>query len=635
MADGLSNRNVRRPLVCEWCRKRKKKCDRHHPCGPCISRGLAASCVFEVPQSILEVPPQSKHSIEPERAQFKSGLEAGVEPRDVVTGQLFQYNSRPGSEYSMPAHWVSMLYQSKEFRSDVENTFGCLTDNPPARSNASNAALLNRFPSAPAVEFLTRIYILQVHPHFPILDADDVVEQSNSVWINGEAASCSFLSVMAAVLACAAHTLSDGLANQQVDLMPLDCLVSDPNPPSQPSEISTYLMSLLNDILEAYDFSINPDLNTIQALLLRQYYLTIFLGDGERANPQLWMTVNLAGCIGLHRDGSLYGLSPLVVERRKSVWAGVHMLQSDLVLFYGKPFIPKSKKSDAQFPRASPNQSQSLRQYSSFLNQQCRMASLTLKIFDTIYSITTGDYSVVDSLDAEIRECGTQWSLNEIRDLIRTAPSVDCIRAVNSLIHQSLLVLLTHRPWAARGFRDSKYYKSSIASRDAARDILILISSLDWFPSPQGHIYEVHLGAILVRASFHALSMLLMALLTEGNKEGAGGSDDITLITSALSKCDYLARRMPDRTKVFLNLMRKLIGRVSSPKTLTAQMPSGDNEFTDAGPSVPTDLSSADWQSMDWCGFDITDWPLMGWFDTGLSGFENWNGDESGMNRAE
>ena len=74
-SDARDGRPVRRrnrqPLSCATCRKRKVRCDRTIPCGPCKRHGMADSCCFEkrgrsgeiVCQSALSGPPEPKDDV--------------------------------------------------------------------------------------------------------------------------------------------------------------------------------------------------------------------------------------------------------------------------------------------------------------------------------------------------------------------------------------------------------------------------------------------------------------------------------------------------------------------------------------------------------------------------------------------
>ncbi|KAJ5888344.1 fungal specific transcription factor domain protein [Penicillium taxi] len=55
-----SRRRDKPQLSCSSCRRRKARCDRHHPCANCSSRGLGSSCVYtNISNSVVSFPAES------------------------------------------------------------------------------------------------------------------------------------------------------------------------------------------------------------------------------------------------------------------------------------------------------------------------------------------------------------------------------------------------------------------------------------------------------------------------------------------------------------------------------------------------------------------------------------------------
>jgi hypothetical protein len=133
--------------------------------------------------------------------------------------------------------------------------------------------------------------------------------------------------LLAAILASSVNSFTEEELCNGPNLIPPSPQASGESQQWSGPQISRYFFLLSKEFLERNDYTVNPDLQAIQALLLHQYCTSVFLGQGERASPQLWMIMNLAVSIGLHRDGFLYGLSKKVVERRKFVLTGILVIQ--------------------------------------------------------------------------------------------------------------------------------------------------------------------------------------------------------------------------------------------------------------------------------------------------------------------
>lgn len=197
-------------------------------------------------------------------------------------------------------------------------------------SHFANVELIERFPPAGTIDMLLCKFYNGIHPHFPIIHINDVSRSFSSVWHDAQVPHLSSLSLLASILACAVFCMTE---EESQDLAIDRTFTPSQKGPAfsrslaRTKQISLQYIKLSKDILELNDYTMNVDLDTIRSLLLCQYALTIFHNDGERANPQLWLTINLATSIGLHRDGALYGLSQEMIEQRRAVYSGILVLQ--------------------------------------------------------------------------------------------------------------------------------------------------------------------------------------------------------------------------------------------------------------------------------------------------------------------
>ncbi|KAF7595952.1 hypothetical protein BBP40_004098 [Aspergillus hancockii] len=185
------------------------------------------------------------------------------------------------------------------------------------------------------------------------------------------------------------------------------------------------------------------------------------------------------------------------------------------------------------------------------------LASLTAKIFDCIYSITKPEYHVVEIFDNELQRL---WST--IPADIRCPPDSEwatlSIQYAYFVLHYHLLGLIIHRPWAARGFRDARFYASALKAKSSARKILELVTNLMWLTSERLPLYDAHLGCIIVLGSVHALSMYLSSFIFDHQIH----KDDIILFDLVLPTCESLASTMPVKVKAWLEILKSARGRL-------------------------------------------------------------------------
>ncbi|KIX99116.1 uncharacterized protein Z520_04692 [Fonsecaea multimorphosa CBS 102226] len=430
----------------------------------------------------------------------------------------------------------------------------------------ANLELLSQFPKTAIIENLLCRYYTDVHPHFPVAYIPDISRAFSSVWYNSNVPHWSFLALICSTLACAVWCAPE---NELIELQTLN--TADWNDgQSLPKDImskrktsSHHFLNLGAKILELNDYKMNINLDVLRSLLLRDLTHTVFFNDGERANPELWATTNLATSIGLHRAGALYGLEEGVIQQRKAVWTGIQVLSGYQILYCGKPFVPGHNKIDeASGPQVESKNSPT--DHGAYWSLQRSTADLTIRVFDAIYSITKPDYSVAEALDGVIQSClriptgdPNLFTVNSFREGTRR------IRDLNTWIHHHVLRLLLHRPWAARGFRDETFYASSLQCVTCARRILHGCCSIDWDAHPNAPVYKAHLAGTLVRGGIHALSMILLRMHLEKPRAGDAGTiedwkADADLFRASLAKCETLARSMPDKIKTSLTTLKNL-----------------------------------------------------------------------------
>lgn len=245
-------------------------------------------------------------------------------------------------------------------------------------------------------------------------------------------------------------------------------------------------------------------------------------------------------------------------------------------LFFGKPFVPPSHKSDTRPPIISKHcrgiEDTDYLCDAIFMLHKSKISSLTTKIFDIVYSITKPDYNVIKILDDEIQMLHSALP-DHLRCQIRIESDIAYLRYINFILHHHLLVLILHRPWAARGFRNAKFYPSRVKSEDAAREILHLGLKLERLTSERCPLYEAHLGCVLVHGCIHAFSMILLSLHMDGGMNQ--GLFDAVLFDSVFPICESLSSAMPSRVRRWLQLLKTIRQRLCE-----EQVTQSENWFT-------------------------------------------------------
>lgn len=293
-------------------------------------------------------------------------------------------------------------------------------------------------------------------------------------------------------------------------------------------------------------------------------------------------------------------------------------------VLFGRPFIPAFHKSDNLFLNRPVDLATNSSEHTDFLFQQHRVALLTLKIFDTLYSINKPDISEVKPLQREVDRSLVPTNSSMLDTMCQTSP-ISYIRAVDTTLHYYLLTVLIHRPWAARGFRDPNYHQNSSSAQLAARKLLSLVISINWTTFPQRVVLEIHLRTLLVRAALHALSMQLVGLY-QCSQSLQDRQGDIGLLFSAIARCEVLASPLSGRLHSFFTLFRRLGERVEIHMAHANQSP---------GPPPPRDINplaenfvQETTQDQFHDSFqnvleETIDWPAFDWDAIGLGNMEN------------
>ncbi|WVQ79861.1 hypothetical protein IAT38_001961 [Cryptococcus sp. DSM 104549] len=293
---------------------------------------------------------------------------------------------------------------------------------------------------------------------------------------------------------------------------------------------------------------------TVQAMhLMGSYILNDKRGNGAEVFwPILGTAIKIAQSLGLHRDGSHFGLSEYEIEERRQVWWEVVTYDRLQALCFGRPCSTSYKWSDTKMPEVS----ELIGDEDGFHRAKYGLMHLMERVIDIQTQTAAVSYAAVAQLDLDLRE----YKKNLPDLLLPNVPIQDLPLERN--VHPHLVIhrfgirlqiaqmrLLLNRPLFARALKDfpgdpshSKLGTSFVALFESAQEIVQLVKALViyhpslvarwWFFWFHAFSSAVCLAAIAIRAptcafaspSFHGMSIVcdISAAAREGCRAKKG-----------------------------------------------------------------------------------------------------------------
>ncbi|KAK8847607.1 hypothetical protein IAR55_005466 [Kwoniella newhampshirensis] len=293
---------------------------------------------------------------------------------------------------------------------------------------------------------------------------------------------------------------------------------------------------------------------TVQALhLMGTYILNDKRGNGAEVFwPILGTAVKIAQSLGLHRDGSHFGLSQYEIEERRVVWWELVTYDRLQALCFGRPCSTSYKWSDTQMPEVP----ELIGDEDGFHLAKYNLMGMMERVIDVQTQTKAVSFTAVTQLDTELREL--KKNLPEV--LLPNVAIQDLPLDAN--VHPHLVIhrfgirlqvaqmrLLLNRPLFARALKEhtgdpsqGKFGSSFIALFESAQEIVQLVKSLViyhpslvarwWFFWFHAFSSAVCLAAIAIRAptcafaspSFHGMSIVcdISAAAREGCRAKKG-----------------------------------------------------------------------------------------------------------------
>lgn len=197
-------------------------------------------------------------------------------------------------------------------------------------------------------------------------------------------------------------------------------------------------------------FMVRHSIEAVECLHMMVSYL-FGLGHGDAAKaawPVLGLAVRTACALGMHREGSRWGLTLEQRENRSRIWyecATYDILQS---LNFGRPYSTPTQLSDCPLPSlpsfgaAGVDQDDAL-----FHNYKWRQVQLFFRVTDCLASAELPDYGVVMALDKQLRDVDQsapiwlRWDDRPFND----PPSLDRLLSARQIAQQAAAAIFVHK----------------------------------------------------------------------------------------------------------------------------------------------------------------------------------------------
>ncbi|KAF8897583.1 fungal-specific transcription factor domain-containing protein [Infundibulicybe gibba] len=542
---GLSTKKQRTRVSfsCGECHRRKQKCDRQVPCSHCVARKVPELCKAYTPgkadHDLGARIARLEHIIETALPQFCTPGTPGSSIMDVFTsnerprsssileedahsqneeqdpsGGTFQSGKWYGNSASGSVAPASVLEQLQHVgSSSTQNEFAWshpsnsernydpakgINQNVP--SSDSKALIEDDLEPSAADNLKSLVQECGVSPHkisellqeLPPLRLSDVLIDYYFASINWTRYPVSERDFRTAYVSVCAHG-RDGIGAtnpNDVRFLPLLFVVLAISVRLAPEHIAgdarsrrvtslRYYWSSRRSLLIAA--AIQPDsLDIVLTRLLSARFLTFDRRITE-CWSQLGAAVRTAQALGLHRDGSTMGMSPVDVEYRRRIWSYLYHADRSYAMVLGRPNSiqddytstkPPSNIDDDSGPPQIQDNSLSSPTSMTFVILRHRLAAIIGRIVHHFQQVRErSSYSEVVALDDELLKFVTNlpphFSLIPDKSLDETSKYIPVHRFL--LITEILFVRISlHRPYILRRLNSDRYSRSRAACFESA-----------------------------------------------------------------------------------------------------------------------------------------------------------------------
>ncbi|OAG01963.1 uncharacterized protein CC84DRAFT_975996 [Paraphaeosphaeria sporulosa] len=568
-------------LSCDFCRRRKLRCDRKQPCQSCIRLGQASACSFPFSQRSHSPTSDSGNSINQSRFQERvNHLEALVRmlaerqqekppvstPDSTVTSNtsitteegsttasdfglmVLQKNT---SSYVESDHWTAILEEINDLKDMAKEEAAHGHDSSEEEVQrlpgadlfflntypATKMELIAALPARPTVDSMIAKYFKAADmPITLIIHRRVFFTQYEKFWQDPIGTPTMWMTILFGMMFIVAYTAL--YINAGENPLDEDTLLE------YQSIVLTYREKMIQCLRLANYMKGTP--HTIEALLT---LLLTEYAQGEEAQQGCWQLIGtiirVALKMGYHRDGSHFPeMKPFEAEMRRRTWYVLIQFDIATASQVGLPRMIKESQCDTAEPRnlldddfddtitvlppARPFNEHTL---SQFLIYKSRIVTVYGMICDFTTSSKQRDYAEATRLDALLRAAFTQKPpVLEIKPLHRsimdgTELITRRLYIAMSFYHASMTL---HRKFMILAKSNDKYTASHTTCLDAAYAALQLQAELFEHTQPGRMLYADRWKIFaLIQAEFLLATIILCYNLDDDITQSRQGTSSL------------------------------------------------------------------------------------------------------------
>ena len=265
----------------------------------------------------------------------------------------------------------------------------------------------------------------------------------------------------------------------------------------------------------------------MQSFLLIWIYQNSIDGEYHLAWPLYGMIFCMALNIGLHRDGSLFGLDNFMTELRRRVWSCILQIDNLRSIDWGRPHLIHENTFDTKPPSDldtndlvwKDRTSQTTHGSTGHAKRRDIMARVIRRTIDLTSRREPPIYASVLDLDNDIRAqykaASGNMNFNVVFENFAAQPSIEIVQQL-ILKEQFAFALLTlHRPFLRIAGENPVYKRSHQSCIEAAYDILSVQKSFHQASSGGSEFCRWYLNGNANLHAFHAAVVLLITMMDD------------------------------------------------------------------------------------------------------------------------
>ncbi|KAK9366136.1 hypothetical protein V1509DRAFT_308082 [Lipomyces kononenkoae] len=371
------------PRSCTFCRHRKVKCDRQQPCANCVRACHGHGCVY--PPGPGRAAKQSRKTLNSELVDRLSRLETIIRRRALPDPETSSTRSVEIDKHSLDTENASSVTSSLDHSSSVDQQLGRLVIDETRSYYISNILWANL---GSEIEELRN---LLAEPAFE--DEDGIYEDISSPPLGSNAAILGFRA-LAYSLQSYHPPLPESVALLQVfieNVVPMVHIFHIPTTTRMYWDVIARLDSIDKNTeallfaiyysavismgpeqcinimgmsreaaIEKYRFAVEQAmaranlLNTQSIILIQAAVLFLSALRNEDDSRTVWsltsLVFHIAQTMGLHRDGTAFGLKPFETELRRRLWLHICLLDQRSSEYHGGEPIVHEFTFDTKVP---------------------------------------------------------------------------------------------------------------------------------------------------------------------------------------------------------------------------------------------------------------------------------------------